>query len=196
MTVVRSFIALEIPQPIQQRLGELIARLHARLPSSGGVRWVLVNNIHLTLVFLGDVSITSLSQLSRELRVECARHGPIEFSVGDLGAFPSLSRPRVIWTGIQGPPQLLALQAGIQQRLERLGYRSEEREFSPHLTLGRVHKSIAPAEVRQVGQAVQAEKVGFLGTVLASEVLLMRSDLHPGGPVYTIMDQAPLSGAS
>lgn len=193
MAVVRSFIALEIEGSIQQRLGGVVARLQPRL-SDGTVRWVAQENVHLTLIFLGNISEKNLSYLLRELKSECAQHAPFEFSVGELGAFPSTSRPRVIWVGIQSPPSLLALQAGLQQRLERLGYKGEEREYSPHLTLGRVNKNIAGGDLHQISAAIQAEQVGFLGTVQAAEVLLMRSDLKPGGPVYTIMEHFPLVG--
>jgi 2'-5' RNA ligase len=193
MTVIRSFIALEIPALIQRRIGEVSAQLERRVPAHS-VRWVSPSLIHLTLIFLGDVSVHNLDTLARELKTECDHHGPIEFSVGGLGAFPSASRPRVIWTGIESPPSLAALHAGLQQRLERLGYRSEERAFSPHLTLGRIHKQASPHEVHLVGQAVQAQQVGFLGTVSANEVLLMRSDLHPAGPVYSKLVSAPLIG--
>lgn len=193
MTVIRSFIALEIPEPVRKQMGLVVARLQPHIPP-GSVRWVGLTNMHLTLVFLGDVSVTSLAQLSLELKAESAQHAPLEFTVGGLGAFPTASRPRVIWAGIEAPPELLSLQAGIQARLDRLGYPSEEREYSPHLTLGRVSKSASPVAVRQVGQAVQAETVGLLGAVSAAEVLLVRSDLQSGGPVYTMLDRVPLGG--
>jgi 2'-5' RNA ligase len=194
MSVIRTFIALDISQPIRDRLGELAAGLQSHLPP-GVVRWVSPPNIHLTLIFLGEISQTNLAHLTRELQAECAHYSPMALSVGELGAFPSSNRPRVIWVGIQAPPALLSLQSGLQQRLERLGYQNEDREFAPHLTLGRVNKTASPANTHAVSLALHAEKVGFLGTFQADAVNLMRSDLHPGGPVYTMMERALFAGS-
>jgi 2'-5' RNA ligase len=112
--------------------------------------------------------------------------------VGGLGAFPSNQRARVIWIGIQAPPELMELQKSIDLKTSALGYASEERNYSPHLTLGRVSKSSTAEDIRRIGQILQEVKVNKLGTNRVEAVHLIKSDLEPGGSVYTILYRAAL----
>lgn len=194
MAVIRAFIAIEFPSEIQQRLEQVSRQVQQCLSSLPGniVRWVPAENIHLTLKFLGDVSVANLDLLNEMLLAEAQEHRSFELSVGGLGAFPNLHHPRVLWVGIQAPPELAVLQSGIESRMEKLGYPREERPFSPHLTLGRVTRNASNTEARQIGNALQSAKVGFLGVVWAGEVRLFKSVLQPGGSVYTSLFTAPL----
>ncbi len=183
MSVIRAFIAIDLPLPIQQQLAAILDQL--RKPDTNAVRWVPAQNIHLTIKFLGDVSPANLEILTRILKVEVSRYRPFEIKVGGLGAFPSVRRPRVIWIGVEAPPTLQALQRSIETETVHLGYPVEERPFSPHLTLGRVAHNATPDEVRKVADTLVGMKVGDLGTARIDHVRLFRSDLQPGGAVYT-----------
>ncbi|MFM8320350.1 MAG: RNA 2',3'-cyclic phosphodiesterase [Chloroflexota bacterium] len=192
MSVLRAFIALDLSLEIYQRLEQVLVDLRAR-PMADAVRWVPARNIHLTIKFLGDVSLSSLDLLKRMLQTEAARHPAFEISVGELGAFPSLRRPRVVWVGVEAPPELAALQHGVEVEMARLGYPPEERPFSPHLTLGRVARNAGPDEQQRLSSMLAACKVGFLGAARLQAVHLYRSDLQPGGSVYTKLFSAPLA---
>ena len=194
-TVIRAFIALNLSAEVIKRLDEVSRELKTRLPG-GAVRWTAVKDIHLTIKFLGDVSVANLEMLKQVLQTEAARHPAFEFRVADLGAFPSARRPRVVWVGVQAPAELSALQHGVETELARLGYAPEERGFSPHLTLGRISRSATPDEVRRVGEALVNYPVGILGSASVHEVCLYRSDLQPGGAVYTCLQAAPLAQPS
>jgi len=191
MAVIRAFIAIDLSAEIIQRLEEVAGQLKQRLAGMQ-IRWVPVENIHLTLKFLGDVSLTNLEVLKKILLSEASNHPTFEMSVGELGAFPSLRRPRVIWVGVTAPSELNALQHGIESETARLGYQRENRGFSPHLTLGRVSRNSPSQEARQIGQVLDSFKVGFLGATRVLEVYLYRSDLRPGGAVYTRLMTASL----
>jgi len=195
MAVIRAFIAIELPAEVQQSLEEVMRQLRQRLQTLPGsaVCWVPAGNIHLTLKFLGDVSLANLDMLTEMLLTEVKTHPPFEFSVGGVGAFPHAKSPRVVWVGVQAPPELLTLQSAISSKVEKLGYSREERPFSPHLTLGRVSRNSTNPEARQIGEALQAVKVGFLGLVCAQGVSLFKSDLRPSGSVYTCLLTAPLT---
>lgn len=184
MSVIRAFIALDLSNEIYQRLERVIDDLQSQL-NGVPVRWVPIDNIHLTLKFLGNVSVANLEVLKKLLKVEAVSHEPFEISVGDLGAFPSARRPRVIWTGVQAPPNLNLLQRGIEAETARLGYAPEERPFSPHLTLGRVSRNANSQDIRQISEVLEKQKVGYLGAARIQSVHLFRSDLKPGGAVYT-----------
>jgi RNA 2',3'-cyclic 3'-phosphodiesterase len=191
MSVIRAFIAINISKEIEQRLKTISSDLQKSLRGAA-VRWVPVENIHLTLKFLGDVSVSNLDLLKKVLESEAIGHVPFEFSVGDLGAFPSVRRPRVIWVDVQAPPELLALQRGIDHETDRLGYPREERPFSPHLTLGRVSRNATPDDLHKISEVLSNVKVGYVGTAKVSVVFLYRSDLNPSGAVYTAIHSAPL----
>jgi 2'-5' RNA ligase len=192
MSVIRAFIAVDLTPEIVQRLDQVLHDLKARLDADAPVRWVASGNIHLTLKFLGDVSLKHLDLLEKMLQAEVARHAAFELSVGELGAFPSTHRPRVVWVGVQAPPDLGALQNGVETEMAHLGYAREERPFSPHLTLGRVARNAAPEAVRRLGLGLAAVKVGFLGAACIQAVHLYKSDLQPAGAVYTRLVTAPL----
>lgn len=191
VNAIRTFIGIHLPEWIQQKLGETISRINT--PPLGAVRWVPAHNIHLTLKFLGDVSPANLNTLVGVLRAEAARHKEFEVEIEDLGAFPSIQRPRVIWIGVKAPPILLRLQHGIESETRKLGYPTEDRPFSPHLTLGRVSSHASPFDVQQIARRMEGTQVGLLGNVSVDSITIFRSDLNPGGSVYSVIQTASLA---
>lgn len=190
-SVIRAFIAIKLSPEIHQRLKDLNQLLKQRLQEAP-IRWVSVDNIHLTLKFLGDVSTANLETLAKLLQAEALNHPSFGISVGELGTFPSIRRPRVVWVGVQAPAELNNLQQGIEQELARLGYKSEDRPFSPHLTLGRVSRNAGTQDFARIEAALTVTKVGFIGAMLVQAVHLFKSDLQPSGPIYTELLEAPL----
>ena len=184
MSVIRAFIAIDLPPEILQHLEQVSVQLKKRLEGVP-VRWVPVDNIHLTLKFLGDVSPANVDMLKKILQIEVDGHHAFEISVGGLGAYPSPRRPRVVWVGVEAPAELTAVQNGVESAMARLGYAREERPFSPHLTLGRVSRNAIGRDERLIGESIEAIKLGFLGVARVNEVHLYKSDLQPNGAVYT-----------
>lgn len=192
MNVIRAFIAISLSEEVHRGLEQVLQDLKTRLPG-GAVRWVPARNIHLTIKFLGDVSLASQEMLTTMLRTEAARHPSFEISVGGLGAFPTPRRPRVIWVGVEAPAELASLQRGVETEMARLGYAPEERPFSPHLTLGRVTRNADPGELQRLSNVLDTYKVGFLGVTRVQAIHLFRSDLQTSGAIYTRLYSAPLS---
>ncbi len=192
MSVVRAFVAVDLEPEVTERLAQVLAELRRQVDGRV-VRWVPAENIHLTLKFLGDVSVHNLPLLEDALRAEALGRTAFALSVGGLGAFPSENQPRVLWVGVEAPDVLMSLQRGIESRMERLGYAREKRSFNPHLTLGRVSRSATAREVRQVARLLREYKLGFLGVSEVEAVHLFRSDLRPAGAVYTRLFSAPLA---
>ena len=191
MSLLRAFIAVEIPPEIHQAIENKTAPLRSALNASL-VRWVPSTNIHLTLKFLGDISPTNVELLSQMLSVEAGQHQEFDIKFGGLGAFPNPKRPRVVWIGIQAPAELEALQHGIEAAAAKLGYLVEKRPFSPHLTIGRVKQNINASGMQKIRTTLEETKVGSLGTAQISAVHLFKSDLQPTGAVYTKLFSAPL----
>jgi len=190
MGPLRTFIAVDIPPSIQQAIQQNVDHLRKYIGNS--VRWVPVQNIHLTLKFLGDVSPANVDVLTQMLRAEADACLSFEFSVSGLGSFPNFKRARVLWVGIQAPAELEALQHGIESATTRLGYESDPRPFSPHLTIGRVRDIATASDLQKVRKALEETKVDSLGTARVDSVHLYKSDLRPNGSVYTKLSSAPL----
>jgi RNA 2',3'-cyclic 3'-phosphodiesterase len=191
MSLLRTFIAVEIPSHVQKQIQQTTGPLRKALGTSL-VRWVPVQNIHLTLKSLGDVSPANVDHLTQILRIEADACPAFDMQIGELGSFPSLRRPRVLFIGIQAPAELEALYRGIESACVRLGYESEVRRFSPHLTLGRVKQDASALDQQKIRRVLEETKIDSLGTARVNSVHLYKSDLKPTGSVYTQIFSAPL----
>ena len=188
---LRSFIAVEIPAEIQRTILRHTASLQKTLVKPL-VRWVEAQNLHLTLKFLGDVAPEALEQLNGALKVELINQGSFSMSVAGLGMFPNPQRPRIIWIGLEAPSALATLQHSVDTVAARMGYIPEEHPFSPHLTIGRVGQSVSQADRMKISAIIKTMTVGNLGLVHVEAVCIFKSDLRPGGSVYTPLYTLPL----
>jgi 2'-5' RNA ligase len=190
MSPWRAFIAVEIPHTIQQAIHRATSTLRAELGAC--VRWTPPENIHLTLKFLGDVSPAQVELLTQMLRAEADSVPAFDIHVGGLGSFPNVKRARVLWIGIQAPAELEVLNNKIESACARLGYESEQRGFSPHLTLGRVRQDATAEDAQTIRRALEATAIDSLGAARVDSVHLFKSDLKKSGAVYTKLFSAPL----
>lgn len=191
MSLLRAFIAIELPSSIQNAIQQETAALCQALDRSI-VRWVPPQNVHLTLKFLGDVSPSNLGLLKQMIEVEASQYEPFDLSVGGCGSFPNPKRARIIWVGIQAPATLSVLQHSIETAAARLGYPPEDRPFSPHLTIGRVSQHISGDGQQRLRQALEKTQISLLGSTRVDAIHLFRSDLQPSGPIYTTLFKAAL----
>jgi RNA 2',3'-cyclic 3'-phosphodiesterase len=190
MSLLRAFIAVELPLEIRQTVCAATSNLQKGIGSL--VRWVPMENMHLTLKFLGDISPSNMNMLCQMLHAETDLFNCFELRLKGLGSFPSLKRPRVIYIGIQAPAALETLQRGIESASRRIGYQSEERGFSPHLTIGRVRQNVTATEQQTIRHALEETEIDSLGSARVDSVHLYKSDLKPTGSVYTRLFSAPL----
>ena len=182
---VRLFIAIELVSEVRAVLAEARRRLE-RQPLA--MRWVDVESTHLTLKFLGATPANRVEAIHGALQTAARLHAPFTLSTGRLGVFPRPREPRVVWIGVEGEvPRLRALQADVERLVAPLGYPTEKRPFSPHLTLGRTAKTANPRELAAIGAAVAASEVERTAAWPVGSIVLMRSDLHPGGARYTTL---------
>lgn len=184
---IRTFIAIEVPEEIQARLRELQDEWKKERAK---VTWVKPGNIHLTLKFLGDVPEDKMELVQQGVKRATEGLTSFTMAVKNVGAFPSLTRPRVLWVGIEEPTGKVNLLASrIEDEMTKLGFEKENRPFSPHLTLGRVK---IPTGAERLAEKVEATSFDA-GEFVVNEVVVMRSDLKPTGAVYTPLKRFALS---
>jgi len=184
MESVRAFVAIELPGSVKSALSQLQGNLKRSEHTS--VKWVDTGSIHLTLKFLGNIATETIPELTKVLS-EAARGVTLfHLELGEMGVFPNLRAPRVVWVGLRGETATLSvLQENIESALIPLGFPPENRAFSPHLTLGRVREKASPGERRSLGQAVASSKVASMEPFPVDSLSLMRSTLTREGAVYS-----------
>lgn len=194
--ILRTFIAVELDETLRMALRGVQKKLERQMPPDG-VRWVAPDGIHLTLKFLGDTPRGRVGEVDAALQQACAGFGPFAFSVEGRGCFPNFRRPRVIWVAVRDKGQvLLRLNAAIEREVAPLGWPTEERGFSPHLTLGRVTRDADGRAEAAIGAVVEKSVVELIGVQRVAAISLIQSELRPSGAVYRTLRQVTLPQAA
>jgi 2'-5' RNA ligase len=178
---VRSFIAIDLEPGLKTSLQGLIRILKT---TRADVRWAQTNGLHLTLKFLGEIDEEKSAVVKHVLEGVAGRHASFPLRLEGMGAFPGEHSPRVLWAGFAAEPGLLAFQSELEQELEREGFPREERDFHPHLTLGRVK---GPVRVRDAMLELEKHSRDNLGEMTVRKVALFESRLSPGGAEYRVL---------
>ena len=195
MEQVRSFIAIELPDELKLGLTQLQSRL--KLGKQPWVKWVEPHSIHLTLKFLGSIPVDKIGEITRAMEEAAQGIPPFHLEVSDLGVFPNLRRVQVAWVGISGQLDKLGqLQQGIESNLARLGFTSESRPFTPHLTLARVRDRASLEERQRFGQLIAGTKFEAVYAIEVDAISLMRSQLTREGAIYSRISSVGLSKPS
>jgi len=185
--LIRSFLAVELPEAIRKRIEEIQADLRS---SNSDVRWVRPDKIHLTLKFFGNIEESRVDSITRSIEPFVAGTPHFSLEVRGMGAFPNIRNPRVIWLGLIDEKQvLMPLQKQLESTLETIGFPVEDRPFRPHLTLGRVNSSRGKDEL--IGRIEKYKEEKF-GDVEVKRFVLFKSDLRPTGPIYTPLREVKL----
>jgi 2'-5' RNA ligase len=177
---IRSFIAIEIPAGIRQEIKKLLADFQN---TEADVKWVRPEGIHLTLKFLGSVKEDMVEKVALAVRPVVEAWRPFRLKAHGVGCFPGIRNPRVLWIGLeQEEGSAVRLQQEIERKTAELGFSPEDRPFHPHLTLGRVR---SPTGRNPLIKMLETNSQTELSSFQVDRVILFRSDLRPGGSVYT-----------
>jgi 2'-5' RNA ligase len=190
MARTRTFIGIDIGDGVR---GNAVALQEALAKTGADVKWVTPESMHVTLLFLGEVDDRELHPVCKAVKAVAAGEPPFTLHVSGVGAFPTPRRPKVLWAGVTaGADALQRLNAALEEKMLDLGcYRTEERGYTPHLTLGRVK---AEADGLAVAGELQKWLAWNGGRVAVAEVLVYSSETDRDGPVYTVIGRAPLAG--
>ena len=176
---MRAFIAVEIPGLILEGIADLIKEM--RNYQTEGINYVRVENIHVTLKFLGEFDDNDTEAFCGDLSKIAWKSSRVETQ--SIGGFPDLKDPRVLWIGLKDNPGLNALQASIEDVCRTYGIISEEKEFRPHLTIARIKGKMNYRLAHFLENYPQDSFGGFL----PKKFHLFQSKLSPAGPEYRII---------
>ncbi len=185
---IRSFLAFELPSNIMAE----VKRIYGEVRKTGlEAGWVRPENIHLTVIFMGDVNEKEIDAIISSIDPIAPKYKPFDISLGRMGLFPGIKRPRTIWLGLNGDiGGIASLKSELEKPLESFGIEPEKRAFRPHLTLGRFRKPVNKPDILKKVMDDYANISGPTG--MLDRLVLFKSELKPGGSVYTQIHSWPL----
>ena len=187
--MARLFTAIELPLDARLRVAAEQRRL-ASLLTTSSIRWVPRDQLHVTLVFLGDVHDEGVGQVLASLEAPFAL-APFRLDVRGSGVFPARGRPRALWLGFdRGRDELTALRALVAGRISSAGLPVEARPYAPHLTVGRFRDG-SPVDRSRLHERSGAQ---VLATHDVREVVLFESRLSSAGASHSVRLRTRLAG--
>jgi RNA 2',3'-cyclic 3'-phosphodiesterase len=199
---MRLFVALQIPEAVRNSLTELSAELKKICPRA---RWAPMQNAHVTLKFIGEVSPDQAKSIRdalghvadpipvlmpTSLRDKIPPLAPFQLIFAGLGFFPDAKRPRTFWAGVDGGPKLARLASAIEDALAPLGIPREQRDYHPHITLARLDAS---SEVASLRASIANKLATEFGRAKVVEFSLFQSVLKSAAAEHTRLATYPLS---
>ena len=176
--VIRSFVAVRMPGNVADVLENFLAEIRPLAK----IRWVRRSQFHITLKFLGE-NTREVTEDVKEALMPLKHFEPFTVELSYIGAFPNLNSPRVLWlSGDKGAGELGHVAKTVNDALSDIdGLEMDAKKFQPHLTLARLKDSCLPENlVRKLGEV---PKISWT----CDELYLMKSDLKPSGPVYSVI---------
>ena len=190
---MRLFVAISLPDSVKDEIEKAQRQL---LQGSRGnfIRLTRREQFHLTLRFLGNVAASRVDDLSAALRKACRDYPVLQLRAEQIGFFPDMRFPRVIWVGVHDEKDaLLRLQSMIEAAVGEFTGERPEKRFTGHVTLGRIQRIKRP-EAEALAKLASGMSARFFGEWVASKVELIRSELSSSGSRYTTLADIPLFG--
>jgi 2'-5' RNA ligase len=175
----RIFIAIKVDAG--GSLIKLVSALKSGLISEN-IRWTNLDNIHITLVFLGDTDENMVKLINSKLKDQCEGFGNFELMLKGAGVFKNFNDPHVIWTAVEQSEKLAKLNRITIDAIREAGIRIEERPFKPHLTLGRMKYINDKPSLKVLLEKYRETEIQKSAV---NEIILYESILRPTGPLYS-----------
>jgi len=180
---IRAFFAIPLPKNVTEYIAEIISDLKLTLPDKS-VKWVQPGNIHLTLKFLGNISISTMHFLFEKLKTD-NRFSPFNLTINKIGAFPSLYKPQVIWVGTSGHETLSELAQFVEKSTSMVNNENDSKSFSPHLTIARLRPGVKKDNFDIIKQELYKKREINSISFTINHFCLFQSILTSKGPIYT-----------
>jgi len=187
MPLIRAFIAIAVPSSLQDTVEKIQSSFREiRTP----IRWVKPSHLHLTLKFLGNISEKQINGVKKCLTLASQGLPGFTLKSTEIGVFPNINYPKVVWLGFSDPTgQLHELEENIETQLQKIGFKGEDRKFTPHLTIGRIKSLQGKTDLIRI---IHNEKNTSYEDIDVKYCNLMKSNLTPSGPEYSVLHSFPL----
>lgn len=181
---MRLFVAVHLNESTKYKIKKLISQLKEK---SNKIKWVPIENLHITLKFLGETDESMFGDVISSL--EKIKHSPFTLTIAHIGGFPNLKSPKVLWIGIQGDQySIKSLSDQVEKSIIHLNYTKEQRKFTSHITIGRVKQKIDQSLLNYLIE----NQTYYFGEVTISSFSLIESQLTSKGAVYNELHHFPL----
>ncbi len=178
---IRCFIAIDIPDSIKKDISDLIEFLKKH---DADIKWVSADNLHITLKFLGNTPEKLIADIRDKISMMVKSYRPFYIKIKGTGVFPSSKYPRICWIGIEYPDIFIKLQKDIDKLMKQFGFKEDDRDFRPHLTIGRIRSKRGILNiVKELDNNISKE----FGNVSVDTIKIMKSVLKPTGPEYSCL---------
>ena len=176
---MRAFLAIELEPYIKNKISETQEII--KDSDSSKIKYVETDNIHLTIKFFGEIDDYTLEQINDIVNKSIKKYEAYTIKVVNVGAFPNIYRPRVIWTGIKDKKNTtVKLIEDLDKKFNNIGFK-KEKDYVPHITIGRV-KEIHDKD--KLSQTLKNLKKQYHGKMEVKKICLKSSTLTPNGPIY------------
>jgi 2'-5' RNA ligase len=184
---MRTFIAINLTQEIRDYLAGIQGELKK---CRADVKWVQPENIHLTLKFLGERDEKKIEKIKEALEETAREKNCFSVRLYNIGAFPKIDSPRVIWVGIdKGEKETKEIAYELEEKIAKIGIPKEDKPFSSHITIARIRSPADRASlVQELKRLSKLENKEFSVTTIT----LYKSTLTPKGPIYEVLKEASL----
>jgi 2'-5' RNA ligase len=179
MAIFRGFIAVEITAT-----PEIISLENSLANTRADIKLVEPENIHITLKFLGDTDEQHMDAIEQIIRESVRGITPFPITLQGTGVFPNQHYMKVAWIGITNADNLVKISQSLDEKLTALGFKKENRRFSPHLTIGRIRTA---KNKDQLLDAIRQYTSTEFATQQVETITLKKSDLTQKGPIYTTL---------
>ena len=179
--LIRTFIAIDTPETVTKVALSLQSSVKV---NPKAVRWVRKENIHITLRYIGPTAPGEVDKINRLLSEIVGQNSDLSLNVSGTGCFPKKKRPRILWLGVDGEvAELKLLVEMINSEMVQLGYPQEERNYSPHISIGRIRypQKVTP----DVTDFLSAEYEPISWNI--PKIIFYQSELLPSGAIYSIL---------
>lgn len=185
---MRLFFAVDTPISIKKQMEKIQLQL---IETDADVKWEPKEKFHITIKFLGETKENLIPQLEKYLNSIGETYPPFQLVYKNLGCFPNVNRPRVVWIGTELKDDILIkIKDYLDENLKQFGFEIEDRKFTPHITLGRVKSMKNIKNLISIIENLKFESE----PVFCGEIILMESILKPTGSEYKVIRSVNLKG--
>jgi 2'-5' RNA ligase len=178
--MLRLFVAIDFPDNVITQIANICHSVR-------GARWAPLEQLHLTLKFIGEADEELYHDISEAL--EHITFSSLRLRLKGTGCFPPRKPPRILWVGVEPSPMLGELASAVESTLAPLGIERERRKFHPHVTVARLRDNVRPSDITPFLSGTGLFKTEEFNV---SQFCLYSSILRPEGAIHRREHTYPL----